>query len=302
MRTRKTSRYLALIALLSVVALLVPLAAGGCGSSEPEPEPQAQPVVKKVDHITISCADPAALFETLTRTLGLPEAWPLSSYPGFTTGGTYCGNVNVETLQFGDPGDASSGAPNFTFIYGIVFESYPIAEVMDEFRQRGAEPGDPEDQMREMNGQQVKVWTNVTLNGLCSEDYIVYLCEYTPQMEESLEQRAQANPVPLGGIGLIGVKEIAILSTQTEQTRDLWKTVFAPVTMTDDGALSFGSGPAVLITDGEMDVIAGLVLEVESLKVAEEFLALNGLLGEVGDEEISIDPDKVQGLDITLVE
>jgi hypothetical protein len=45
-----------------------------------------------------------------------------------------------------------------------------------------------------------------------------------------------------------------------------------------------------------------LVLEVESLQVAQEFLALNGLLGEVGDGEISIDPTRVQGLDITLVE
>ncbi len=297
---RSTSRFMAVVALVSLAVLLVPLAACGCEASKSCQ--QAQPVVKKVDHITIMCADPAALFNVFTRTLGLPEALPLSSYPGFTTGGTYCGNANIETLQFGDPGDGSGGPPPFTFIYGIVFESYPLSQVMDEFRQRGADPGDPTDQMREMNGQQVKVWTNVTLNGLCTEDYIVYLCEYTEQMEEALEQRAQANPVPLGGIGLMGVKEIYVASTQPGQAQDLWKTVFAPVAMTDDGALSFGSGPDVLMIDGEMDVIAGLVLEVGSLQLAQEFLALNGLLGEVGDGEITIDPAAVQGLDITLVE
>ena len=302
MSVRNTSRYLALTALVSAIALLVPLVAGGCGEESPAPEPQAEPVVKKVDHITISCADPAALFNTFTQTLGLPAAWPLSSYPGFTTGGTYAGNVNIETLQFGDPGDGSGGSPPFTFIYGIVFESYPLDQVMDEFEQRGADPSEPTDQMREINGQQVKVWTNVTLSALCTEDYIVYLCEYTEQMEQALQERAQANPVPLGGIGLVGVKEITILSTQSDQTLGLWETVFAPVTATDDGALSFGNGPDVLITDGDMDVIAGLVLEVESLQVAEEFLALNGMLGEVGDEEISIDPAAVQGLDIRIAE
>lgn len=300
MPARNTSRYMVLIALAAAVALLLPLTAGGCGESTPEP--QAQELVKKVDHITISCADPAALFNVFTQTLGLPEAWPLSSYPGFTTGGAYAGNVNIETLRFGDPGDASGGSPDFTFIYGIVFESYPLSEVMDEFRQRGADPGEPQDQMREINGQQVKVWTNVTLNALCTEDYIVYLCEYTEQMEEALAQRAAANPVPLGGIGLLGVKEIIVTSTQAGQTRDLWKTVFAPAAMSSSGELSFDSGPAVLIGDGSMDFIEGLVLEVESLQIAEEFLALNGLLGEVSDGEISLNPDAVQGLDIRLVE
>jgi len=205
-------------------------------------------------------------------------------------------------LQFGDPGQASGDAPAATSIYGIVFESYPLSEVTDEFQQRGADPSDPQDQMWDMNGQQVKVWTNVTLNGLCTDNYIVYLCEYTPEMQEALASRAQANTGPLGGIGLVGVKEIAITSTQPEQTQELWKTVFAPAPMSADGELSFDSGPAILISDGSMDIIEGLVLEVDSLQVAQDFLAQNGLLGEASEDQISIDSAKVQGLDIRLVE
>ena len=205
-------------------------------------------------------------------------------------------------LQFGDPGQASGGAPAVTSIYGIVFESYPLSEVTDEFQQRGADPSDPQDQMRDMSGQQVKVWTNVTLNGLCTDNYIVYLCEYTPEMQEALASRAQANTGPLGEIGLVGVKEIAITSTQPEQTQELWKTVFAPAPMSADGKLSFDSGPAILISDGSMDIIEGLVLEVDSLQVAQDFLAQNGLLGEASEDQISIDSAKVQGLDIRLVE
>ncbi len=171
MFARITPRSTVLLTTLLVAALLVPLLAG-CGGSK-EAEPQAQPLVKKVDHITISCADPAALFETFTKTLGLPVAWPLSEYPGFTTAGTYAGNANIETLKFGGSGQASGGMPPFTFIYGIVFESYPLDEVTSEFQARGADPGDPQDQTREENGQQVKIWTNVTLNALCTDDYIV---------------------------------------------------------------------------------------------------------------------------------
>jgi hypothetical protein len=259
-------------------------------------------VIKKVDHITISCSDPESLFNALTQTLGLPAAWPLSSYPGFVTGGIYAGNVNIETLRFGDPGQASSGAPASTSIYGIVFESYPLSEVMDELRQRGADPGDPQDQMREMGGQQVKVWTNVTLNALCADSYIVYLCEYTPQMQEALAQRAQSATGTLGGIGLVGLRQVIISSTQPEQARNLWRAIFAPAPMSKDGELSFESGPAILISEGGADVIEGLVLEVASLQAARDFLAQNGLLGEASADGVSIDPSKVQGLDITLVE
>ncbi|MBN2026106.1 MAG: hypothetical protein JW854_05040 [Actinobacteria bacterium] len=300
MSIRNTPRYLVLFSLVSIIALMVPLLACGCEASQPEP--QAQPVVKKVDHIAISCTDPGALFSVFTQTLGLPEAWPLSSYPGFTTGGIYCGNANIETLQLEGSGEDSGGPPPTTAFFGIVFESYPISQVMDEFKQRGADPGDPKDQMQEFNGQQVKVWTNVTLNGLCTDYYIVYLCEYTQQAEEHLEQRAQANPVPLGGIGLLGVKEITVASTQTDQTRALWKAVFAPAPMSSDGEMTFDSGPSVLISEGDMDVITGLVLEVDNLQAAQDFLAQNGLLGEVSDGQVSIAPDAVQGLYIVLVE
>jgi hypothetical protein len=298
MLARINSRGTGFLMTLSIFVVLVSLVSAGCGTKQPA----AQPVVKKVDHITINCADPGALFNTFTQTLGLPAAWPLSSYPGFTTGGVYAGNVNIETLQFASTGQASPGGPAGTSIYGIVFESYPLDEVMGEFEQRGADPSDPQDQMREMNGVSVKVWTNVTLNALCTESYIVYLCEYTPEMQASLASRTQASSGPLGGIGLVGVKEISINSTQPDQTKNLWKTVFAPAPMSADGVMSFDTGPAVGISQGSTDIIESLVLEVASLQTAKDFLTQNGLLGQVSGDRVSIDPAKVQGLDIVLVE
>jgi hypothetical protein len=72
--------------------------------------------------------------------------------------------------------------------------------------------------------------------------------------------------------------------------------------MSVDGVLSFDTGPAIAISQGSMDLIAGLVLEVASLQTAKDFLTQNGLLGEVSGDHVSIDPAKVQGLDIVLVE
>jgi hypothetical protein len=273
------------------LVMLMSLAFFGCGSSQPA----VQPVVKKVDHITISCSDPGSLFKTLTETLGLPVAWPLSSYGGFTTAGTNAVNVNIETLKFDQ---VPASVP--TSIYGIVFEPYPLSDVMGLLEQRGADPGDPQDQMRDVNGTQVKVWTNVTLNALCTDNYIVYLCEYAPQAEAALA--AHTTSGPLGSIGLMGVKEITVGSLNSQALREEWKNVFAPAQMSSDGSLSFESGPAVRIAQRANDSIVGLVLEVSSLDEARTFLSAKGLLGLDLRTLIYIDPTKIQGLNIALVE
>jgi hypothetical protein len=275
---------------LALTALAANLVAG-CGS----PPAAAQPVVKKVDHVTISCSDPEGLFKTLTETLGLPAAWALSSYGGFTTGGVNAGDVNIETIRFNSMPPAMP-----TFVYGIVFQSYPLSDVMNEFQQRGADPGDPEDQMRDVNGKQVKVWTNVTLNALCTDSYIVYLCEYSPEMAAALASHTTSGP--LGEIGVLGVKEIIVGSTDCQQLRQQWSNIFAPAPMSSDGSISFDSGPAVRISPRAENSIVALVLEVSSLKQARTFLRTNGLLGDDSGTEISIDPTKVQGLDIRLIE
>ena len=286
------SRYVRIILLTFLVAMLVPLAVGGCGSSQTA----AAKLVKKIDHISIRCSDPQGLFKTLTVNLGLPVAWPLTSYDVFTTGGIYAGNTNIETLRF------DSAPESTTSIYGIVFESYPLSDVIDQFKQRGADPGEPVDQTRIIDDQQVKVWTNVLLNALGNDQYIVYLCEYTPEMEASLAKRAQAATGPLGGIGLVGVKEITIGTAQPDQLRAQWKDIFAPATMSADGLISFEPGLGIRISSNAEESITGLVLEVASLGTARDFLVQKDMLGDSADGQISINPNRVQGLNITLVE
>jgi hypothetical protein len=146
----------------------------------------------------------------------------------------------------------------------------------------------------------VKMWTDVTLQALCTQAYIVYLVDYSDQAKAALT----ANTVtgPLGGLGLTGVLEIDILSTQPDQARQLWETVFAPAPMSADGVQGYGSGPAVRISQGPQDFIEGLVLQVASFQAAQDFLTSAGMLGSATATELTIRPDAVQGLDIRLVQ
>jgi sporulation protein YlmC with PRC-barrel domain len=63
-----------------------------------------------------------------------------------------------------------------------------------------------------------------------------------------------------------------------------------------------GNGPAVRLVRAARNEIQGFIVAVTSLRTAEVFLRERMLLGTVSDNEITIDPSKIEGLDIRLVE
>lgn len=299
MLTTKTRWSAWLVALAIVGALAMTVAVGGCGTPK-------QPVVNNINHITIDTTDAANLFALFTQGLGLPEAWPLTVYPQYSTGGVQAGNVNIETLQAtGQAGGDTSQAQGQTtapmaFIYGTVFEpAGTLTEVTPELKARGADPSKPKEVDAQINGKTVTMWTNVTLQALGTKEYIVYLCEYSPEAKAHLEGR-KATP-PLGGIGVTSMKEVDIVTTDVEKARKDWEQVFAPSKMSSDGLMPIGDGPAVRIRAGTTNRIAAIVFEVQSIDKAVEYLKSKNLLATSTASQAKVDPTKMQGLDIRLV-
>ena len=62
------------------------------------------------------------------------------------------------------------------------------------------------------------------------------------------------------------------------------------------------SGPSVRLVRAEKDEMLGFVVAVTSLRKAEAFLRERMLLGTASDDEVTIDPAKIEGLEIRLVE
>lgn len=294
-----------LSAVLSMTLLTALFLAGGCGSAtpaadgsaSPSPSSTATPVVKTVDHVAISSEDPAALYKLFTGSLGLPVAWSYARYPGFSTGGVHAGNVNIESLHFGPPAKTSSPGAMY---YGIVLEPYPLAESVPELKARGVMPGKAQVTMTEVGGKQVPAWTNVTLKALCGPEYVVYLCEYTPQMKAALEGKETSGP--LGPLGVVSVEKIVVTSKDAAALRDTWSTAMAPDVMSADGALAMGDGPAVQVDQGDGEAFTTLVFKVASLETAKAALSDLGLLGEATTSRLTIDPAKVQGLQMVFVQ
>lgn len=274
---------------ISLILIAVIATAAGCGS--------ATPVVKRVDHVAVSSEAPEELFNTLSGPLGLPVAWPYTEYPGYSTGGVQAGNVNIEALHFGEPAQTSTPG---AMLFGIVLEPYPLEESVPELKERGAEPGKEEPQTMEVNGEKVTLWTNVTLKALCGPEYTVYLCEYSPEAKKRLEGNKATGP--LGPLGIMSVEKIIITSKNPKELQDEWSKAMAPDKMSSDGTMNIGTGPAIEVTEGEKEEISSLVFNVKSLSEAKSALEKAGLLGKDSGSSLTIDPSKVQGLDLVFVQ
>jgi hypothetical protein len=105
-----------------------------------------------------------------------------------------------------------------------------------------------------------------------------------------------------GAVGLESVKEIVAGVKDLDAARTLWNGLYAPVGEVIEGVWRAGDDPAVRLVRADRNSIQTLVLKVSSLVRAETFLRESGMLGSVASDHIKIDPSKLEGLDVRLVE
>ena len=105
-----------------------------------------------------------------------------------------------------------------------------------------------------------------------------------------------------GGVGLESVKEIVAGVKDLDAARALWNKLYAPAVEVSEGVWQTGDDAAVRLRRSDTNSIQTLVLKVSSLARAETFLRESGMLGSVAEDHIKIDPSKLEGLDVRLVQ
>ena len=83
---------------------------------------------------------------------------------------------------------------------------------------------------------------------------------------------------------------------------NLWERLVAPGRAVEPGVWPVGDGPAIRVVQGRENRLHGLVIRVASLSRAKTFLQDKDLLGSVSEESLTIDPNKLEGLSIKLVD
>ncbi|MDT5061879.1 MAG: hypothetical protein QOH63_2338 [Acidobacteriota bacterium] len=128
--------------------------------------------VKQLDHIIVRADDPQPLFKLLSETLGLPVAWPLRSYPPFTSGGGTLGNLYLEILSVAAQKDSSShNSPDARFA-AFAFEADPLAQAAEELVRRKIPHGPVTPYVqREADGRKTKLYSNIILGKMLGRNF-----------------------------------------------------------------------------------------------------------------------------------
>ena len=279
-----------------------------CVSFDSAAQPTAPPI-RRIDHIMIRADDPAKVYAFFTEVLQLPVAWRLMSpREGVTTGGVGLGNVNVEAIRL--PGQR--GQPSSAHLLGFAFEPAPLAASLAELDRRGITYGAPRPFIQTgQDGSKNTLWTNVTLRQFSDGEAAdatmhVFLSEYSPTYV-NVEQRRQRLRAQLaesagGPLGVEDLKEVIVGVSNLEAARILWQRLLDPTPISRSSTWQVGDGPAIRLVQAKANTTQGLVIGVTSLQRAKAFLREKGLLGAESEEEATIDPSKVHGLDIRVVE
>jgi hypothetical protein len=276
-------------------------------SADAQVKTPAPPPVRQMDHIMIRMDEPGSLYAFFTETLQLPAAWPLATRGGVTSGGVGFGNVNVEAIKF--PGQKSSKAQ----LVGFGFEPSPLSECLTELDRRGIRYGEVRPfVITQPDGSKKTLFTNVTLLQFSDSErpadatMHIFLSEYSPtyvdirQRHERLRKELLASGG--GPLGVKGVKELIIGATDLQAAIMLWARLLEPRRPSARGLWEVGDGPSIQVIEAGENKLEGLVISVVSLQRAKAFLREKGLLGSVSGKEVTIDPAKIQGLNIRLVE
>lgn len=287
-------------AVFSALALVI----SGCAATQAT-EAQHRPI-RQVDHIMIRVADPRELYAFFTEVLELPVAWPLvSPRAGVTTGGVSFGNVNVEAIRFPEQTDEGPR------LLGLALEPAGLGETLAELDRREITYGEPRPLISATpNGSRTTLWTNVTLLQFSDAEspavgrLHVFISEYSPNYVNVDQRRArlqsQLHDRGGGPLGIVAVKEVVIGVSDFEASRRLWRRLLG--SESSPGLWRVGDGPALRLARATADELQALVVAVTSLSRSTSFLRERGLLGSESTNSATIDPARIGGLDIRLVE
>jgi hypothetical protein len=263
------------------------------------------PIVRQVDRILIESSNPKALFAFFSVDLQLPEAWPLAETQGYMSGTLGAGNVNIEVYRYRQREVVPAGKTTAAHFAGLALEPYPLAETLRELKVSGMVHSPPQPTFSTLpNGTKSVAWTIVPLPSLSKSGMSIFLYEYSQAfLKVDVRRKQLGNRLTLnngGPLAIQSVREVVMSAANFEQEAAAWQQLLGP--QTASGHWNLGTGPSIRVIPGPQDRIQKIVLQVRSLAQARTFLKDKQLLGSASTKEISIDPSKIQGLSIALVE
>jgi hypothetical protein len=98
------------------------------------------------------------------------------------------------------------------------------------------------------------------------------------------------------------MSEIVVGTSDVDTMRPRWQKLLDPARPTPAGTWQVGTGPAIRIVPAKENRVEELVVRVRSLARAKAFLQAHGLLAREPAAKVMLDPSKVFGIKMRLVQ
>lgn len=136
------------------------------------------------------------------------------------------------------------------------------------------------------------------------DDTMIYICEYTHDNDALRAAKSDELKSRQGGaLGFEYVKEIVLGVKDLARKQSHWQNFLNPILPSASATWQLpGGSPAIRLVASAENVIESLALKVASLEKAKNFLAARELLDVNNTQRVCIEPSKIQGLNICLVE
>lgn len=257
--------------------------------------------IKQVDHVIVKSKFPLKFFEFFTETLEVPVAWPLKTVRGLiVNGAVYLGNINLEVIKAGLLFELMGAIPRRYGIVGIAFEpNGSLENITKELDVAGISRSSIKPFRVKAGKKDVELWNSLNLKKVLPGAQIFYR-KYSQGFDEKrIKPKNEFKKRNGGPAGIEYVKEI-VIGYAGESILEEWKKLLYCEEQGDSWYISFKNGPAIRLVKSDKTFIKALLIKVSSLESAKEFLISKNSVGSISENEISINPEMVEGIEIRL--
>jgi len=250
----------------------------------------------------VKTIDPESLFSFFSDVLGLPVAWPLVDYGSFSSGGVSFGNVNMEIMANSQKRDNNSLIPPGDGIVGIAFQpDLTLDSTIQILDTNNLAHSKLLPFSNRVNGVENLLWTNLVLEYFMPGSLVFY-CEYTFKQDVFRSKMKSALDSSNGGpLGITGLAEIIIHYNESKVLEN-WQFLLSSLNESETHILNGGNGVMVRLIKSDENRISSLLVSVKSLGRARGVLKELGIFDSEDSSRISIKPDAISGLQISLSE
>ena len=271
--------------------------------------------IKRIDQIYCqmeSVGDANKLYYLFSNILGLPETWPPINRKTYHGGGVYTGNTWLKWITFNMKSYEMTRKP--ASYYMLAVEPNGYERCLRELEKRGISVKDMGFQTTPDASGVEKEWVRVSsLDESPFKEVNLGLAKYAPLAFSALTttpeastldehyrvMRGRLDAVDGGPLGVRYVKEVEV-GVKDNKSRAAWQALLDPVELVGKDCWKIGKGPMLRLTKSSDNRMKSLTFRVKSIRKARTVLKSLGLLGDVGDETVTINPEWVNGLEFRV--